>query len=396
MNKKVAIVYRLDMPGGVQSCVFSLIKGLNRLYIIPDILWDCEPDWSLLHEQGGRAAYRKVRFRVPQRMIDKMPNTLRYLAHICNVIDARKFREEYNFFFIFSNGFVVSKDMPHLYYLSGPPLLPQLETNSPGIKGLPTRFSRLLYKKALNRISPVYDYHRELRYVINSQYTAGLFQDAHGVRLPVVYPPIDLSGRDFADDDLPKRDSITFFSRIVDYKRPEMVLDLARRHRQFRCVIMGGVAPIRRAYFESLHKYADEHSMKNVVFLDNPSSERVRDELARTRFYVFPGINEHFGMTTPEAIASGAIPFVHDSGGQQEIVNNPELRFVDKTFFDRFESLLNRTDAELQGARTALNKHVQTFSEANYIKTMLSYFLGDASGETDTEKGVLHYADDQG
>ncbi len=41
MNKKVAIVYRLDMPGGVQSCVFSLIKGLNSMDIIPDILWDC-------------------------------------------------------------------------------------------------------------------------------------------------------------------------------------------------------------------------------------------------------------------------------------------------------------------------------------------------------------------
>lgn len=396
MKKKVAIVYRLDMPGGVQSCVFSLIKGLNRMDIIPDILWDCEPDWSLMQEKGCRAAYRKVRFRVPQRMIDKMPNTLRYLAHICNVIDGRKFREEYDFFFIFSNGFVVSVDMPHVYYLSGPPLLPQLEEKSPGIKGLPVRFFRLLYKKALNRISPVFDYHRELRYVINSKFTASLFQDAHGVRLPVVYPPIDLSGRDFADDDLPTRDSITFFSRIVDYKRPEMVLDLARRHRQFRCVIMGAVSPIRRPYFERLREYADECRIQNVVFLDNPSSARVRDELARTRFYVFPGINEHFGMTTPEAIASGAIPFVHDSGGQREIVNNPELRFVDQTFFDRFEFLLKRTDAELKEARTALNMHVQKFSEANYIKTMLAYLFCDASGETDTKKRVLHYADDQG
>lgn len=384
------------MPGGVQSCVFSLIKGLNRMDIIPDILWDCEPNWSLMQEQGGRAAYRKVRFRVPQRIIDKMPNTLRYLAHICNVIDGRKFCEEYDFFFIFYNGFVVSSDMPHLYYLSGPPLLPQFETNSQGIKGLPSRFFRLLYKKALHRISPVYDYHRELRYVINSQYTAGLFQDAHGVRLPVVYPPINLSGRDFVDDDLPKRDSITFFSRIVDYKRPEMVLDLASRHRQFRCVIMGAVSPIRRPYFERLREYADECRIQNVVFLDNPSSARVRDELARTRFYVFPGINEHFGMTTPEAIASGAIPFVHDSGGQREIVNNPELRFVDQTFFDRFEFLLKRTDAELKEARTALNMHVQKFSEANYIKAMLAYLFCDASGETDTEKRVLHYADDQG
>lgn len=395
MNKKVAIVYRLDTPGGVQSCIFSLIKGLNRMDIIPDILWDCEPDWSLMQRQGVRAAYRKVGFRVPQRMIDRMPNIFRYLAYICNVIDGRKFRKDYDFFFIFFNGFLVSVDMPHVYYLSGPPLLPQLEANSPGIRGVPRRVLGLLYKNFLSRISPVYDYHRELRYVINSQFTASLFQDAHGVRLPVVYPAIDLSGRDFAEDDLPTRDSITFFSRIVDSKRPEMVLDLARRHRQFRCVIMGGVPAIRRPYFEHLRNYANEYKMENVVFLDNPSSERVRAELARTRFYVFPAINEHFGMTTPEAIASGAIPFVHDSGGQREIVNNPELRFEDKTFFDKFESLLKRTDAELQEARAALKKHVQTYSEENYIKAMLAFF-DDASSETDTEKRVVHYADDQG
>ena len=154
-----------------------------------------------------------------------------------------------------------------------------------------------------------------------------------------------------------------------------MVLELAKRHRQFRCVIMGGVSPIRRPYFESLRKYVDEHRIKNVVLLANPSSERVRDELARTRFYIFPGINEHFGMTTPEAIASGAIPFVHDSGGQREIVNNQELRFVDKTIFDTFESLLKWNDAELKEARIILNKHVQIYSESNYIKAMLSFLF---------------------
>ena len=101
-------------------------------------------------------------------------------------------------------------------------------------------------------------------------------------------------------------------------------------------------------------------------------------------------------LAAQEAIASGAIPFVHDSGGQREIVNNPELRFEDKTFFDKFDSLLKWTDAEMQEARAALNQHVQTFSEENYIKAMLAYFFDDASGETDTEKRVVHYADDHG
>ena len=63
--------------------------------------------------------------------------------------------------------------------------------------------------------------------MINSHFTAGLFEQAHGVRLPVVHPPIDVSDRSYDPADLPARDTLTFFSRIVDYKRPEIVLQLA-------------------------------------------------------------------------------------------------------------------------------------------------------------------------
>ena len=371
--KKVAIVYRLDHPGGLQSCCFSLIKGLNREGIIPDVIWDIEPDWSLLRSVGCEARYKFVRFPISSKMITNLPFTFRYLAKVANTINGDRYRQDYDFFYIFYNGFLLSNGAQHVRYLPGPPLLPQLESIRPGIRGIPYKTFKWLYQNLLRKTQPVYEFHKENNYVTISQFTSALFQEAHGVELPVIHPPIDLSGQDFDFDDLNCRDTLTFFSRIVDYKRPEMVLELASRYRNMRCVIMGGVPPYRRSYFESLQTQAKEMGITEAVFLANPSAQRVKDELTRTRFYVFTAIDEHFGMTTVEATASGAIPYVHDSGGQKEIVIDSRLRFQDSEFFDKFDALINLSDVKLNNMRKDLFAHIQQYSEEVYISKMLVF-----------------------
>jgi glycosyltransferase involved in cell wall biosynthesis len=235
---------------------------------------------------------------------------------------------------------------------------------------MPFRFFRWAYQTFLHNHFPAYEFHRDSRYVINSHYTAQLFEEAHGIQLPVIHPPIDLSGRSFSAEDLDQRDTITFFSRFVDYKRPEMVIDLARCYPQYRFILMGGVKPRNRRYFTSLQH--EVQADKNISLYENPSDIKVKEELARTRFYIFPAINEHFGIATAEAIASGAIPFVHDSGGQREIVPNSRLRFSDGQFFDGFAGLLRFSPVQLNNIRFHLRDHVQQFSEEAFIRQMLS------------------------
>ncbi len=367
MPEKVAIVARLSQPGGVQSVVLSLIKGLNARGITPDLVWDVPPDPQMLGAKGVQAGFLPIRFPVPSRLLDRAPATVRYTLNVANMITDRQLSRPFDFYFIFNNGFLVTAGIPHIRYLSGPPLLPQLDLASPGLRGLPFRILRRVYRSVLRHRFPAYEFHRGSRYVINSYYTAQLFEEAHGVRLPVVHPPVDLSGRSFSADDLSRRDTITFFSRFVDYKRPELVLQLADCYPQQRFVLMGGVKPQNRAYYETLRQKA-----KNVFFFDNPSEEKVKEELARTRFYVFPAINEHFGMATAEAIGSGAIPFVHDSGGQREIVPDPRLRFTDGRFFDQFAALRQLASNELNAIRFSLREHIEQFSEDAFIEKMMT------------------------
>ncbi|HTO93452.1 MAG TPA: glycosyltransferase family 4 protein [Bacteroidota bacterium] len=369
---RVGIVVRLTEPGGVQSVALSLARGLNARGIVPDILWDLPPSEPLVKSWGVRLGFHPVKFPVPTPRIDRMRLSLRYLAYMINAVDGERFRGVYDFVYTVNQVFVFPPDFPHLYYLSGPPLLPQLENPPPGIRGVPLAMFKLLYRAAWRHYRPIYDYQPGSDFVINSHYTARLFSEAHGITLPVVHPPIDLSGRSFDPADLPRRDSLVFFSRIVAYKRPGMVMDLAARHRELRCVIMGGVQPHRRSYYEDLRRSADASGLR-IEFLDNPSDQRVREELARARFYVFPAVNEHFGMTTPEAIASGAIPFVHDSGGQPEIVNDERLRFTDGEFHEKFARLVRMPEAELRAVRERLVAHMNDFSEEAFLAKMLPY-----------------------
>jgi glycosyltransferase involved in cell wall biosynthesis len=372
-TKRVAIVCPLYERGGMQESVYALARGLNRRGIIPDVLWDVEPNWSLLANARANVKYRHIKFRIPTSVISKLPYSFRILARLLNAIDANTFLNDYGFFYSFHNGFIIPKDVQHVYHIATPPLTLDVSNRRSAIRHMPIKFFRWLYKNFLFKISPVHTIHKERNYTTNSEYSASFFQDEYGLNIPVIYPPIDFSGQHFTDNDLNTRDSLVFFSRIVDYKRPQLILDLAQRYPHLRCVIMGAVSQRRRAYYLWLHKRAEEMGIENVIFLPNPSIQKVREELGRAKFYVFPGINEHFGMTTVEAIIAGAIPFVHNSGGQKEIVIEESARFTDAEFFTKFDILLNIPDQELNDIRKRLLDHVSQFSEENFVSKLLSY-----------------------
>ncbi len=377
--KRIAIVGRLDEPGGVQSVIVSLIRGLNSVGVEPDLIWDTPPNKSLLQSKGVHTGFQYVHLPVSTKLLYQIPVTIRYILRTADTFSTKKIYHPYDFYYIFYNGFLVEDGTPHIRYLSGPPLLPQLDSVSPGLRGIPYRVLRSLYRNLLSKRFPVYDYHRDSNYVINSEYTASLFEEAHGVRLPVVHPPIDLTGRNFVPNDLDQRDTVAYFSRFARYKRPQMVLALAARHPEMRFILMGGVRKLQQPFVESLHEQARAQGLQNVEFIENPSNARVKEELARTRFYVFPAVNEHFGMATAEAIGSGAIPFVHDSGGQREVVPDPRLRFTDEKFVNQFDELLQLSNAQLASLQIQLRQHVDQFSEEAFIKKMIKFI------ETPTE-----------
>ena len=365
-----SIFFRMDTRGGVQSCVLALIAGLNARGIVPELVWDLPPDLSLLEEAGVCATFRKVRFIVPTRLVDRLPDTLRYLPIALNGLATRWFFQKRQKVFAFVNWVHPKSSHDITYYCSGPPLLPQLEPPRRGISWFLDRVQKCIYRALIRPLSPAYEVHVGSKCYINSNFTAGLLWEAHRERMPVLYPPImaATSPTPFVSGE--PRDSVLFFSRIVDYKRPDLVIDLARNHPETRFVVAGAVAKNRQAYFDGLVDSAA--GLSNVVFLPNVPLSELETEFARARIYIFPARDEHFGMTTAEAIARGICPFVHDSGGQRELVCEDRLRFDYVNLSERFSDLIRMSDAEIERLHLSVSTVLPALSAENFCRKMLS------------------------
>jgi hypothetical protein len=84
---RVGIVFHLDQPGGVQSVVLSLIKGLNNRGIIPDVIWDTSPNQDLLEEKGVRAGFCPVTLPAPSLNIRPQYAEERFITRMLAFLD---------------------------------------------------------------------------------------------------------------------------------------------------------------------------------------------------------------------------------------------------------------------------------------------------------------------
>lgn len=365
---KVAIVYDMTEMGGVQTCVVSLVKGLNARGIVPTLFWDQPPAKLFTDTMGLKLDYTYVKLPIKSTLLKRLPTTIRYMIEPFNMFKISRIPQEFNFVYAFTPVMLVDEKRPHLFYLSGPPLIPQLES-----RALKFKIAKAFYKIVLERSHPAYIPQKNANYVINSKYTGDMYLEAHGDKLEVVYPSNLLDFAEKEEFNLRNRKYTTFFSRIMSYKRPEMLIELAAHHPDREFIIMGGVSPKREAYLNELINEAKTKNLSNIRFIPNASHEEVDLILKETLIYFFPAINEHFGITTVEAILKGCIPLVHNSGGQREIVPNSELRFEDDSFIEKYNRLISMPEEQMNELMDSVVAHVDQFSEEVYISKMLSH-----------------------
>jgi len=373
MNKNMAVglVFSLARYGGVQTCVISLIKGLNEQGITPTLIWTDAPNEKIIEENNLKLHFEKIHFKFATRTIANSKNTLRYLLWPFNAIRASKLRNNYDFIYTFTHLFINDTNIPCAFYLSGPPYLPQLNPQQ-GIKKLRFGFTEMVYKVFLKPLFPIYEFRgTSENTVINAKFTSDLFFDAHGIRLDVVYPSNAFTLN--LEKGFAHKEGVVFLSRIVPYKRPEMVIELAKHYPEIPFSIVGTVDPNQEAYYQSLKGIVAKYNLNNIRFVVNEKFEILQDALKKAKFYVFPTIDEHFGITTVEAIMSGTIPFVHNSGGQKEIVDLDNLRFEDNEFYEKFDSLINLDDESLCNIQEHFYEHAELFSENTFNNKMLKY-----------------------
>ena len=365
---KIGIYFALTTYGGVQSCIIALVKQLNKQGITPVLIWEEPPNAKILDEHQLRLDYEKVEVLIGRRFLNKLPHSLRYLLTPLSAVTASKLKGDYDFIYLFTNTFLNDIETPYFYYVSGPPFLPDLYP-SQGIKGLRYKLFRLIYLTLLKPSFPVYEFHYdEDSCAINSEFTANLFYKSHNKRLQVIYPPTPSRISSPVER---KLNRVICLSRLAPYKRQELMLELAEAHPAVEFLIAGTVTSENTGYLNYLRHEINVRNLKNVDVEINCSESRLDELLRSSTYYFFAAVNEHFGITTVEAIMAGVLPFVHDSGGQVEIVPDERLRFTDETMMSGFANLTAVSPDERREMLAHLARNAAQFSEIEFVSSLI-------------------------
>jgi L-malate glycosyltransferase len=217
------------------------------------------------------------------------------------------------------------------------------------------------------------------RIVSISRYTHEWVTRRWQVDSTVVYPPADFPPASRAKDPL-----ILSVGRFTSGGHVKCQLEMVRTFaslpaRGWQYVSAGAVAdrPADWAYFEGVRQAASRRV--DIFISPNIAREAIRDLYGRASIFWHacgltnvnddPTLNEHFGISTVEAMGAGAVPVVLNRGGQPEIVQHGTSGFLwnSEQELAQFTTTLMNDRALLEQMSGAARRQAETFSRQRYI-----------------------------
>jgi glycosyltransferase involved in cell wall biosynthesis len=222
--------------------------------------------------------------------------------------------------------------------------------------------------------------HRVDRYVANSQHMRRRLRKLYGCDSQVIYPPVDISR--FTPGGT-KKDYYVVVSRLVPFKRIDLVIEAFRRMPDRRLVVVGD-GPER--------EFLQAAAGPNVEFAGARSSTEVESYLREARAFLFPSV-EPFGIAAVEAIAAGTPVIAYAGGAALEIVRDGETGlFFQRQTVEAIIDAVSRFEASERSFRPEqLRGSAEQFSIVRFREQLLEYvrgavaehFAGNSAGPRD-------------
>jgi glycosyltransferase involved in cell wall biosynthesis len=194
--------------------------------------------------------------------------------------------------------------------------------------------------------------------VANSQFVARRIAKTYRRQAQVVYPPVDVL-RFRAD--LPREDFYFTVSRLVPYKRIDLLVQAAQRIGR-RFIIAGAGPELRRI---------KAMAGPLITFLGEQPDEVVTDHLQRCRAFLFAA-EEDFGISPVEAMAAGAPVCCLGRGGTRETVVDGVMgvHFATQDV-EAIADAIRRFEADPQRFEAAvIRAHAERFSKQRFQREM--------------------------
>ena len=183
---------------------------------------------------------------------------------------------------------------------------------------------------------------RVKKIIVNSEFTKSFIDKSLGKSSVVLYPPVTLQRK---YDPSKKEKIILNVGRFginqagSSYKKQDVLADtfvkISPQLEGWKLVLVMGVQDQDKEAFESFKKKFKDSSVEMTA---NVSNDTLWDLYEKASIYwhasgfgedlaSHPDRAEHFGISTVEAMGTGAVPVVVDAGGQKEIVEKGKNGF---------------------------------------------------------------------
>ena len=183
-------------------------------------------------------------------------------------------------------------------------------------------------------------FYRIEKIICNSYFTKRHIDKEYGVKSVVIYPPVDVNKiKPRTKENLIV--SIGRFSQLAQAKRQDVLVRAFKKlydsgFREWSMFLAGGTEVGVKDYVDKLRHKSKGYPIK---IIEGPDWTKIRSFYGRARIFwsasgygidekTEPGRVEHFGITTVEAMAAGAVPIVFSAGGHKEIIADSENGYL--------------------------------------------------------------------
>ncbi|MEO0241552.1 MAG: glycosyltransferase [candidate division WOR-3 bacterium] len=377
-GKKVSVIHPAFGRGGTEAVCAWTLMGLSEDYDVELLTFDDLITLKALDDfYGTTLNSRKIKIRVldAPRKLRRMDSGYHLLRQHLMMREVKKIKDDYDILFSTYNEMDFGKKgIQYIHF----PFLVDFEY----AKHKEADFGKIWY----HRPSPIRWAYKKIGYIlsqfnyermktnltiVNSAWTGKIIREAYGIESIILYPPVRVDSPSVTSPEefLSRELGFIAIGRIEPTKRfieiVRIIQNVRTRGFDVHLHIIG--TPGDANYVSRLKKLAKENSKWLFIEEGLSRSELIR-LISRHRYGIHGKINEHFGIAVAEMVKLGLIVFVHNSGGQVEIVQDPALIYnAEEDAVIKIERILRDESLQISLHQTLLKRglifSVEAFTE---------------------------------
>jgi len=274
-----------------------------------------------------------------------------------------------------THGDVMPFAKAHITYMHYPTFSLWYE-NPANVKYLKSAFWKIYFTPYFNVQRK---YIRKIHGIIltNSKFSREAIRKHVGRKAYVVYPPVDVEKYLPLLSNDKRENTVVTIGRFTPEKNYEKIVEIASKLPNISFAIIGAVTnKLNRNYYCKIQHLIEKLRLKNVKLYPNlPFKEKLK-LLGEAKIYLHAMVNEHFGISIVEAIASGLAPVVHRSGGPWKDIleeKHGTYGYSFTTANEAVKAIKNLVENEKLRKRIVANnlKRIRVFSKKRFKKQII-------------------------